>query len=113
MFRCPKCGFTDSPCWRTSKYHPFAVQTTLDELETWEPELAGALRERGRLDRPPYHYRLTKTVRVYRLLIELKTTYSHGGWTEKYRPPLPPGQKKLVEGKWRDGFQYGKGERER
>jgi len=97
MFVCPKCGYKDSPCWRASKYHPFAVQTTIDELVVWELELARDLKEQTRLDRTPYHYRLTRSGRVYRMPIEFKTMYYHGKYSEKYRPPLPAGQTRIFD----------------
>ena len=96
IFTCPKCGFKDSPCWRSSKYHPFAIQTRIEELETWEPDLVKQLKDNPRLDLSPYHYRLTKTGRVYRIPLELKSMYYKGKYSEKYKRPPDPKQKKLV-----------------
>lgn len=104
MFVCPKCGYRDSPCWRASKYHPFACQTKLDELDTWEPQLAKKLRKIAAQSKDntasytegAYYYRLTQTQRVYRMRKELKQMYHHGKYSEKHKPPLPTGQQQLT-----------------
>jgi len=66
----------------------------IDELETWEPELAKKLREQNELEIGAYYYKLAKSGRVYRVAKELKGEYKRGHWQEK--PVKDQFQKKLA-----------------
>jgi len=101
MFQCRRCGLKDDPCWRASRYFLYVVHCKIDELDVWDKPVADKLRQLGKVDEPPYHYRLTKTGRVYRMLIELKDYYYHGGTTEKHYGPF----KKEVKERRLDEFQ--------
>jgi len=94
-FICPKCGFRDSPCWRSSHWMLYTLTCRIDELEPFEPEIAKQLREKIEIEVGPYWYKLVpKSGRVYRVIKELKNEYKRGHITEK---PKNPFQKKLAE----------------
>jgi hypothetical protein len=94
-FVCPKCGFKDSPCWRTSRFLIYCVYTTLDELKVWEPEVATKLENNVKIEDGPYFYwKRGRGNHVYRVSIELKDFAFGHNKTEK---PKDPFQKKLIE----------------
>ena len=93
MFVCPNCGFRDSPCWRNSRFVIYAVYTTLDELQLWEPEVAVLLKDNKRVEFGVYVYwRRGRANHIYRMLKELESLSREG--TEK---PKDPFQRKLAE----------------
>jgi len=96
MFECPRCGFKDAPCWRTSRFVIYAVYCTLDELSVWEPELAEKLKSEKRVDHGPYiYYRRGRQNHIYRIHREL-VDFTKAGKTEKYRIP-PKANKRLTD----------------
>lgn len=97
MFVCPKCGFKDSPCWRSSHWRRYSVYCRLDELEVWEPEIAKQLKDTTEwVEIGPYLYKVSRTGIVNRTTPGMgKAEFQTHGFTEK---PKDPFQKKLVEG---------------
>jgi hypothetical protein len=93
-FVCPKCGFKDSPCWRSSHWFLYTVTCRIEDLDPWEPELAKLLREKKEVEQGPYWYKLSKFGRVYRVPKELKGEYTRGHWQDH---PKDKTQTKLLE----------------
>jgi len=86
MFKCPNCGYKESPIWRASPYVIYAVYCTQDELLALEPELYNQLKDLVKKEYReigPYTYWLRGRLNhVYRILTELRS-YSIGNQTEK------------------------------
>ncbi len=91
-FECPKCGFRDSPCWRSSHWMLYTQTCRIEEVEPFEPDIAKRLREEIEFEQGPYWYKMAKSGRVYRVLKEMKAEYKRGHITEK---PKDPYQTKL------------------
>lgn len=86
MFRCPVCGWRESPCWRASPYVMYATYSTLDELMFCEPKLYKQLKdlrkgERRRLGDYVYWLR-GSAPHIYRILADLEG-FASGNQTEK------------------------------
>jgi len=109
---CPKCGYTDSACWRVGSHMLYCGMEIcrLDELENWEPENAEILKDdktvkidkRGNrmMIRGHYAYKLTSKGWVYRQDIQLwKVAPFSKTDAEKVLKPLPRSQTKLIEAK--------------
>jgi len=100
MFRCPKCGYLDLPCWKAHRYLLYVTYCRIDDLESFEPELAARLRKEINLVDGGYFYHLTKSGYVHRTTKELKDfilkrglhetpTHSH----KRYNPKVKGGKK--------------------
>lgn len=59
---------------------------TLDTLESFEPQLAQILMEKGETDDGLYSYRLSRRGYVYRMLLEDRRAWALHGRTERARP---------------------------
>ena len=94
MFVCPKCGFKDSPIWKACNWELYAVYCRIDELESFDKELADILRANKETEKGAYYYRLTKSGYVHRIVKEYKVYIKRGHMREK---PKDPFQKKLFE----------------
>jgi len=90
MFKCPKCGFEDSPIWKASKWRRYSVYCNREELEGEDPDLLGALSVApdGWVFRAPYWYKITKNGRVIYRMLEMGRSESRShGFTERPKPP--------------------------
>lgn len=88
MFICQKCGWRDFPQWRSHRWTLYAVYCKLDELESFEPEIAKILREEiEHEDEHGYFYHLAvKASIVIRIPADLKSYWKRGHTEEKYMP---------------------------
>ena len=75
-FVCPRCGYRDPVCWRTSRFVLYATYCSLDELLHFEPELAEklkALRKGETLTEKGYIYwKRGSQPHIYRVREDLK-----------------------------------------
>ena len=89
MFECPKCGFKDSPCWRTSRFVIYAVYCSLDELKEFEPEIAAKLaNDKQVYDGPYLYYKRGRANHIYRIHRELESIIHGHNVTEKVQDPF-------------------------
>lgn len=42
-FKCPNCGYEDPVIWRHRQYSVYTDYTKVEELEDWDPDLAGKI----------------------------------------------------------------------
>jgi len=54
---CPECGHKESPIWKNRFHRLYEQYCRLDELETWEPELAKELTESAHVLKEKYVYK--------------------------------------------------------
>ena len=88
MFICQKCGWRDFPQWRSHKWQLYSVYCRIDELESFEPDLAKILKEQIEHDDEHgyfYHY-AKKSGIVIRIPSDLKQWFKRGHTEEKYKP---------------------------
>ena len=89
-FICPRCGYADSICWRTSRFVLYAVYCSLDELEGFEPTLAEKLRalRKGETltDKGYTYWKRGSQPHIYRIRTDLKD-FIRGDKVEKPKPP--------------------------
>jgi hypothetical protein len=98
-FVCPNCGYKDVLCWRSACWLKVATYCRIDELETWQPELAEKIKllDVGEtLEEKGFVYRLTRSGNVYRIVKELSQVYSSHGYTES---PIHSRMKKSLKKK--------------
>lgn len=98
---CPKCGYQDSPHWRTNRWRPHVDYTRLDLFREMEPKMAKEL-ESGRpmVHNAFYTYRLAgkgKRIveRIEKEFYEMFGSTAFTGPFEHFNHMKDPFQKKL------------------
>jgi hypothetical protein len=101
--KCPKCGYQDSPYWRSHRFVPDVDYSSFEDIITEYPLLNGMIPGEERSDADCYYYRGKKP--SSRHLIFRYPKFLGPMWYKKShhitehhvprRPPLP-GQKILV-----------------
>jgi hypothetical protein len=80
---CPKCGFEDEECWRNLRFSLYQQYCHIEELDTFNPELASEiLKFRPTVKKPytidGYAYMLTKSLHVRRMAV--RDFINYGGF---------------------------------
>ena len=64
---CPKCDYHEPPVWRNRFHRLYEQYCRIDELETWEPELAKEIAEKKYVFKDGIKYRINKDNMVLRI----------------------------------------------
>lgn len=80
---CPICGHEDAECWRNLRWSLYQQYAHIDELKTFDPQLAVAILATNPSVKTPYNdgtfcYMITRTNHVRRMAI--KDFVQYGGF---------------------------------
>jgi hypothetical protein len=64
---CPKCGHKDSLIWRNNPHRLYTSYCRIDELESWEPQIAQIVQAKKDVNINGYIYHLNKAGIVCRI----------------------------------------------
>ena len=67
MRKCPNCGFQEPPIWRQTLRRLYTEYCHIDDLETWDKELAAQLREKKYVFKDGVKYVLNTVGYIHRI----------------------------------------------
>ena len=86
MFKCPKCGYEDSPVWKSSHWRRYSCYANVEDLLLINPELIKELKESPSrwIHKDGYYYQINKKGTVVNHMLEMGLSeFKTHGFTEK------------------------------